>query len=262
MIFLKIFLICCLVSSLGLIKFLFFISYGYGLSISSVGFYLLISQQELIKEEIFLGILYIIYGLRLSLFLFIRNRKESFKVKMKDRIETKKDYKLSFVISIWLSCALLYACQSSPLGFISISTNKENKKSLHIGIIISLLGLILEILSDNQKSAAKKINPKRFVDTGFYKYVRCPNYFGEIIFWSGNFIAGINMYVGFFQWFITLLGYVGILYVMFSGARRIEIHQNKSYGNDDDYKRYVKNTPIIIPFLPLYSVEKYTWLKA
>ena len=49
---------------------------------------------------------------------------------------------------------------------------------------------------------------------------------------------------------------------MFSGARRIEIHQNKNYGNDKQYKEYIKKTPILIPFVPIYSLEKYFWLRA
>ena len=260
MLFLKIFFICCLVSSLGFIKFRYFITHGYGLSISLVGLYLLLSQKNLEIAEVILGILYIIYGLRLSIFLFLRNRKEAYNQQMKDRINNKK-YKLSFMIIIWLSCALLYTCQSSPLAYIIISNKKDNKKLLYIGIITSIIGLILEAEADNYKSNAKKINPKRFVDTGLYKYVRCPNYLGEIIFWTGNFISGINMYTGFFQWLITILGYVGIVYVMFSGARRIEIYQNKNYGNNKEYQDYIKKTPILIPFLPIYSVEKYTWLK-
>ena len=127
---------------------------------------------------------------------------------------------------IWLTVALLYACQSSPLGYRIISPKKENENKilLYISFIISISNFIIEIIADNQKSAAKKINPNRFVDTGLYKIVRCPNYFGEIIFWTGNFISGFNVYVGFSQWFITFLGYAGIVFVMFSGARRIEIN--------------------------------------
>ena len=49
---------------------------------------------------------------------------------------------------------------------------------------------------------------------------------------------------------------------MFGGARRLEIRQNKSYGDDPEYRRYVATTPIMIPFVPLYSVEKYKWLVA
>ncbi|HKM22591.1 MAG TPA: hypothetical protein VJZ01_11195 [Lachnospiraceae bacterium] len=51
-----------------------------------------------------------------------------------------------------------------------------------------------------------------------------------------------------------------IVYIMFGGARRLEIRQNKNYGNDPEYQAYVKKTPIIIPLLPLYSVAKYKFL--
>ena len=49
---------------------------------------------------------------------------------------------------------------------------------------------------------------------------------------------------------------------MFSGARRLEIRQNKNYGSDPEYRKYVKTVPILVPFIPLYSVEKYKWLTA
>ena len=60
----------------------------------------------------------------------------------------------------------------------------------------------------------------------------------------------------------ALLGYIGIIFVMFSGARRLEIRQNKNCGSDPAYREYVKTVPILVPFIPLYSVEKYKWLVA
>jgi steroid 5-alpha reductase family enzyme len=92
--------------------------------------------------------------------------------------------------------------------------------------------------------------------------VRCPNYFGELLFWTGCALGGIPVYRGPVQWIIVLAGYIGIIYVMFSGARRLEIRQNKNYGGDPEYRKYVKSVPILVPFIPLYSVEKYKWLVA
>ena len=43
---------------------------------------------------------------------------------------------------------------------------------------------------------------------------------------------------------------------------RLEVRQNKNYGNDPEYQKYVKTVPILLPFIPLYSVEKYKWLVA
>ena len=64
------------------------------------------------------------------------------------------------------------------------------------------------------------------------------------------------------QWIIVAIGYIGIIYVMFSGARRLELRQNEVYGNDPEYQKYAKNTPILIPFLPIYTLAKYKWLQA
>ena len=73
-----------------------------------------------------------------------------------------------------------------------------------------------------------------------------------------GFGAGMNA----LQWILCLFGYLGIIYVMFSGARRLEIRQNRTYGDDPEYIHYAKTVPIMIPLIPLYSVEKHKWLVA
>lgn len=110
--------------------------------------------------------------------------------------------------------------------------------------------------------AAKKINKHRFVDTGVYRLVRCPNYLGELVIWTGSFIVCFGACCTIWQWIIAAIGYIGIVYVMFSGARRLEIRQNGAYGNDPEYQAYINKTPILLPFVPIYSVEKYKWLQA
>ena len=120
----------------------------------------------------------------------------------------------------------------------------------------------IEAGADAQKSAAKKVNPKRFVDNGLYKLVRCPNYLGELVIWTGCLLSGIGAGLSVWQWIIALAGYVGIIYVMFSGARRLELRQEKVYGNNPEFQEYVRKTPILLPFIPLYSVAKYEWLRA
>ena len=92
--------------------------------------------------------------------------------------------------------------------------------------------------------------------------MRCPNYLGEMIFWTGVFVSGLNVYHNALEWICALIGYLGIIYVMFGGARRLEIRQDKNYGNDPEYIAYKNSTPIMIPFIPLYSVKKHKWLVA
>jgi steroid 5-alpha reductase family enzyme len=64
------------------------------------------------------------------------------------------------------------------------------------------------------------------------------------------------------QWIIAAIGYIGIVYVMFSGARRLELRQAVTYGNDPEFQEYIKKTPILLPFVPIYTLIKYEWLKA
>ena len=261
--FMLILLVALVFSSIGFKKYVWFISIGYGFSVAAIGATLLIIfRKELSIGTIAACVLFIIYGCRLGGYLALREIKShSYNEKMKTEIKSGKGMKFIAKCGIWVSAALLYVCETSPVLF-----RLENKAGtdvlLVIGMIISICGLIVESVADYQKNQSKKKNPKRFVDTGLYKIVRCPNYFGEMLFWTGVFVGGINTYSGASQWIAVLLGYVRIIYVMFGGARRLEMRQNRTYGNDTDYQEYVKKTPIMIPFIPLYSVEKYKWLVA
>ena len=162
--------------------------------------------------------------------------------------------------AIWVTCALLYALQVTPV-FYRLANGAGTDAWCIVGAVIMLFGVCFESAADIQKQKLKKINPKRFCDTGLFRIVRCPNYLGEMLFWTGVLVSGANVLRGW-QWLPALLGYLGIVFVMFSGARRLELRQNKSYGADLEYQAYVKSVPILLPFVPLYSVAKYKFLVA
>ena len=122
------------------------------------------------------------------------------------------------------------------------------------------LGIVLESSADLIKNRYKKEHPKRFCDVGIFHLVRCPNYLGEVLIWTGVFVSGVTALHGALQWTAALAGWICIVYIMFGGARRLEMRQNKNYGDDPEYQQYVKTVPILLPFIPLYSVAKYKWL--
>ena len=250
--------IALVVSALGFKKYVWFISLGYGFSIAAEGIALLI----IFPQDPLTGIacaLFVIYGCRLGGYLAFREFKSgSYAKHMKGEI--KEDVPFGVKIAIWITCVLLYVLQVTPM-FYRLANGAPDNAWLVIGIIIMVCGLILESAADLQKNRAKAVNPRRFVDTGLYRIVRCPNYLGEMVFWTGVIIGGIDAVQGA-QWILALLGYAGIIFVMFSGARRLEIRQNKNYSSDPEYQEYVKTVPILVPFIPLYSVEKYKWLVA
>ena len=131
---------------------------------------------------------------------------------------------------------------------------------LYAGIVVVAVGFLLQTVADAQKNRAKKENPKTFCSRGLFKMVRCPNYFGEIIVWTGVFVSSLPCLSGWFQIAFSLAGYIGIVYVMFGSTRRLELRQNKNYGSDPAYQEYVRTTPVLIPLIPLHSVAEWKWL--
>jgi hypothetical protein len=55
---------------------------------------------------------------------------------------------------------------------------------------------------------------------------------------------------------MAIIAYNCIVYIMFNGAQRLEKRQIGRYGNDPDYNAYADKTPIIIPFVPIYHLNK------
>ena len=258
---LYIFMAILIVCLIGFKKYIWFISIGYGLSISTVGLMLLFLFKDTLNIGDIIGsIILILYGFRLSGFLALREIKSaSYNKKMKTEISDGSHMTAPLKIMLWVSCALLYLMMTSPIIYHFLNNNMTDTMYI-IGLVITVLGILLESASDFQKNKAKKKNPHRFVDSGLFKLVRCPNYLDELIIWTGVFISGFTSLHGIGQWLIAIIGYLGIVYIMFSGARRLELRQDRTYGNDKEYQKYVKSTPILIPFIPLYSVKKHKWL--
>ena len=251
------------ISSIGFKNYVWFISIGYGFAIAGEGLLMLLLYGEALSVgTVLCCVLFIIYGCRLGGYLAYREFKvASYNKNMTGEIKDGKTVPFGVKIAIWVTCAALYVTQVSGV-FYRLLNGAADNAWVYIGAAVMLFGIVFESIADIQKNRAKKINSRRFVGTGLYRIVRCPNYLGEMIFWTGVLLSSIGAVTGIGQWAVVLVGYVGIIFVMFSGARRLEIRQNKNYGNDPEYQKYVKTVPIMVPFVPLYSVEKYKWLVA
>lgn len=254
-------LVALALSAFGFVMYVYFFSVGYGFSIAGIGIALLVLyRNSLTLGTVIMCALFIIYGIRLGGYLAIREMKSTaYKTLLKD--ESKQNVKFGVKLCIWISCAILYVCECAPVTF-RLENAVADDAFLYVGIALAAMGILIEILADLQKSKAKKKNPKQFVSTGLYRIVRCPNYFGELLLWTGVFVSGISVCNSVLQWSLVILGYIGIIYVMFSGARRLEIRQDKNYGDNPEYQKYVSTVPIILPLIPIYSVKKHKWLVA
>jgi steroid 5-alpha reductase family enzyme len=251
--------------AVGFYKFVYFLSIGYGFavaggSIAVLVMYFLNPTATPWWIMVVMCALFIAYGVRLSGFLLVRELKNvTFKKTdvAKDTLAKNDEKKMPvFVLAtIWVSVAILYTAQVSPMLFRFDNASTDVIVPV-IGFVVSIFGLILESIADSQKSAQKKERPDMVATKGLYKMCRCPNYLGEIIFWTGVFISGVTTYATVGQWITAVLAYVCIVYIMFNGAQRLEKRQMARYGANEEYNTYADKTPIIIPLLPIYHLNK------
>jgi steroid 5-alpha reductase family enzyme len=260
------YIVCAVMCAVGFYKFVYFLSIGYGFAVAGGGIAILVmallnpSSTPLWIIAI-QALLFLTYGARLSGFLLVREFKNATFKKTdvaKDTLAKNGEKKMPIfvLVTIWIFVSALYVAQVSPMLFRYANDGMTDYIVPVIGFAVSVLGLILESIADKQKSAQKKENPSMVATKGLYRIVRCPNYLGEITFWTGVFISGITAYKTVGQWIMAVFAYIAIVYIMFNGAQRLEKRQMARYGNDPAYNEYANKTPIIIPLLPIYHLNK------
>jgi steroid 5-alpha reductase family enzyme len=248
------------VSAIGFKKFVYFISIGYGYSIAAISIASLAlagGSASAITwiEALLLGV----YGLRLGTYLAIREGKSAYQATQ--AADGDRSGSMGFLpkLGIWVTVAVLYVAMFMPaLSRFAAEARLEADPAPALGIVgiaVTALGIAIESIADAQKSAAKKAQPKRFCDAGLYRITRCPNYFGEMLVWTGNLLAGAALLGNALAWAIAVVAYACIILIMIGSARRLELKQEARYGADPEFKRYVAAVPVILPWIPVYSLK-------
>ncbi|MDJ0698713.1 MAG: DUF1295 domain-containing protein [Woeseiaceae bacterium] len=188
------------------------------------------------------------WSLRLATFLFRRISSAG----GDDRFDTIKNRPVRFFMAwtlqgLWvlLTAAAAFAVitggESKPLGAVGIA-----------GIVVWFAGISIEIASDRQKSNFRSdpANAGKFISTGLWAWSRHPNYFGEIVLWTGIAIIALPVLQGW-QW-ATLISpvFVAFLLIKVSGIPLLEAKADARWGGQDDYESYKRNTPILVPKPP------------
>lgn len=252
------FVLSLLVCLCGFKKYVYFMSIGYGFSVAVIGAAMIVmSLMGIFPAQLahyIQFILFIVYGFRLSGFLLIREIKNAaYRKTLKEA--TGGEVPVFVKVAMWLTMGVLYVAQTSGVAF-RLFNGCETSAVQWIGIAVSAFGIGLETIADQQKSEQKAKRPDMVATEKLYKIVRCPNYFGEILFWTGVTISALDILKGAGQWSTVVIAYILIVFIMFNGAQRLEKRQMARYGNNPEYKAYADKTPIIIPLLPVYHLNK------
>jgi steroid 5-alpha reductase family enzyme len=249
-----------LVTSLGFRKLVYFVSIGYTFAILTMSvFTLFVFRQNLSGLSVLHIVGLMVWSLRLGVFLIRRETASSYQNE-RERVETRYNPG-SFIYRalIWLATSSLYVLMFLP-AFLNaagaaqgISTPAQIWQTL--GLIVMLAGLVLETLADRQKTAFKNQNPGQFCNTGLYSWVRCPNYLGEILFWTGSWVMGVPFFSTALGWIAGLAGLVCLILIMMGSTKRLEAAQTERYAHLESYQSYIRSVPVLFPFLPIYSLK-------
>ena len=255
------FALSLLVCLCGFKKYVYFMSIGYGFSVAVIGAAMAVlgltgSYGALTLAHYVQFALFVIYGFRLSGFLLIREIKNAaYRKTLAEATGDESKMPIFVKVFMWLFMGVLYVAQTSGVAF-RLFNGAESSVCQWIGIASSAVGIIQEAVADQQKTKQKAERPDMVATKQLYKIVRCPNYFGEILFWTGVTVSCLDCLVGVGQWITVIIAYILIVFIMFNGAQRLEKRQMARYGENAEYKAYADKTPIIIPLLPIYHLNK------
>ena len=205
------------------------------------------SAGELKIGNLILALLISIWAVRLGSFLFLRIHKAG----EDKRFRTIKPSASQFFMTWTLQGFWVSICSMCALTAISSEVGVVVNIFFYIGFALFLIGFSIEVIADNQKNTFRSLeeNKDKFIATGLWAKSRHPNYFGEIMLWTGIALIALPSLSG--TQYLTLISpvFTYILLVHISGVRMLEDMGNKKWGHLEEYKNYKDKTPRIIPKL-------------
>lgn len=143
---------------------------------------------------------------------------------------------------------------STLLPVLIINYKKDNRpvsQQDYLGWGLWGLGFFLETVADYQKSQFRKDpgNAGKFITSGLWSISRHPNYFGEILMWTGIYVSSRSTFRGWEHIGVVSPIFLTFLLTKVSGIPLLEAAGMKKWGTDPAYLTYVRNTACLIPFI-------------
>ena len=207
--------------------YVYFQSYGMFLSLS-----------------LFISLAILIWTLRLGSFLL----KRVMDAGEDKRFRTIKTNPTQFFMTFNLSALWVVICSLCALTAVSNGV-LEVKAIFYIGLLVFIIGFLIEGIADNQKTAFRAVpeNANSFITTGLWSVSRLPNYFGVVTLWLGIAIMSLPYLEGIQYWTLISPVFSFVLIYFVSGVRMLEARANVKWGENPEYLEYVKKTPIFFP---------------
>lgn len=183
------------------------------------------------------------WAVRLGTFLFMRIHKDGEDKRFRSIKPSATQFFMTWTLQgLWVSL-----CSMCALTAMSSETGVIVNALFYIGLGLFALGFAIEVIADKQKSKFRSIpeNRNKFITTGLWAKSRHPNFFGEIVLWTGIATMSVSSLYGL--QYLTLISpvFTYLLLVYVSGVRMLEARADKQWGEEEAYKEYKKNTPTL-----------------
>jgi steroid 5-alpha reductase family enzyme len=223
---------------------------AWGLGFVLVAGVTLFARADFAARQILVSGLVLVWGLRLSLHVFVRNRRTGEDPRYAERREKWGKW---IVLKSYLIVFLLQGLFLFVINLPVMLINSRPQKSLGAFDVLAgtlwLAGFILETVADRELARFKRdpLNRGKIMTEGLWKYSRHPNYFGESLMWWGVFILALPTRWGWLTVVSPLL--ITFLLLRVSGVPPLE----KKYEGRADFREYARRTSVFVPWVPKKS---------
>ncbi|MDA0891441.1 MAG: DUF1295 domain-containing protein [Proteobacteria bacterium] len=198
-------------------------------------------RQQLIAAAV------MIWALRLGPFLFMRIKKAGEDQRFrKIKLSTPR-----FLLTWTLQGTWVFITAGAALAAIMTPNTDALGGLFYAGVILWIIGFLVEVIADNQKSRFKAdpANDGKFINTGIWSRAQHPNYFGEIVLWTGVAVMASPSLSESALIFLVSPLFVALLLTRISGIPLLRKTAGARWGDDPEYQAYLKETPVLIPRL-------------
>lgn len=204
---------------------------------------------DLSTKKIIVLLLVSVWGLRLSLYLAWRNigKGEDFRYQQfRKKYGEGRYWWVSFFQTFLLQGVLIWIISLPLYGTFMNGIPVIYGGVFWLGVIVWLIGFVFEAGGDFQlaRFRANAANKGKVLNTGFWKYTRHPNYFGDSAVWWAYGLFSIA-YGGY--WYAIGSVLMTALIIKVSGVALLE----KTLQNTKpEYQEYIRTTSAFFPRFP------------
>ena len=222
------------------------IFWGFGfVLIAWFGFFS--APDGFITRKVLITAMVTIWGLRLTLYIFSRNRGkgEDFRYQ-KWRNEHPSTWWIRSFFKVFLLQGALMWIISTPITYSEASPAAPLGILDYLAVVIWLIGFYFEVAGDFQLARFKS-NPEnkgKVMDQGVWRYTRHPNYFGDSAQWWGFFLTALSA-GGWWTVFSPVI--MTLLLMRVSGVALLEKTLKETKPG---YREYMEKTNAFFPGFP------------